>query len=103
MAKKLKVRTRQKDGYTVVKTLITHPMETGLRKGSDGKLVPAHFIKEVVFKAGGKVVFRAHWGTGIAKNPYLSFRFKGAGAGDDLEIAWVDNTGESDTTTVKIK
>ena len=46
MAKSIKVRAKVKDGITVVKALITHPMETGLRKDKKtGKKIPAHFIQ----------------------------------------------------------
>ena len=44
-----------------------------------------------------------HWGTAVSKNPYLSFKFKGAKAGDTLKISWVDNLGKSDSVEAKIK
>ncbi|MFP4081081.1 MAG: thiosulfate oxidation carrier complex protein SoxZ, partial [Ectothiorhodospira sp.] len=44
----------------------------------------------------------AHWGPGISRNPYLSFRFEGASAGDTLRISWEDNKGESDSTEAEI-
>ena len=102
MAGSMRVRAKEKDGIVTVKALITHPMETGLRKDSDGNIVPAHFIQEVTATVGGEVVFTANWGTGVAKNPYLSFKYKGS-KGDLLTLAWTDNTGHSDSLEVEVK
>ena len=79
-------------------------METGLRKDKKTKeLIPAHFIQEVVCEHGGKTVLNAQWGGTISKNPFLSFAFTGAKAGDMIKISWVDNTGKSDSTEAKMK
>lgn len=104
MANSIKVRAKVKGGETVVKTLISHPMETGLRKDKKtGKKIPAHFIQEVTCEHKGNNVLTALWGTAVSKNPYLSFKFKGANAGDSLKISWVDNQGKSDSVEAKIK
>lgn len=104
MAKSIKVRAKINGGTTVVKALISHPMETGLRKDKKtGKKIPAHFIQEVNCELNGSNVLTAHWGTAVSKNPYLSFKFSGAKAGDKLKVSWVDNKGDSDSAEVKIK
>jgi sulfur-oxidizing protein SoxZ len=91
------------DGVTTVKALVKHPMETGQRKDKkSGKLIPAHFIQEVVCEHNGNTVMTALWGAAVSKNPYLSFKFSGAKAGDTLKISWVDNKGESDSTETKV-
>jgi sulfur-oxidizing protein SoxZ len=102
MASSIKVRARASDGVVTVKMLISHPMETGLRKDKKtGKPIPAHFIQEVVAKVNGNTVMTALWGGGVSQNPYLSFKYDGA-AGDKLALSWVDNQGQSDSidTTV---
>ena len=99
----IKIRASARSGVTIVKCLISHPMETGTRKDSKtGEKIPAHFIQEVVCTHNGKTVLTGNWGTAISKNPYLSFSFKGGAAGDKVGISWVDNKGEkdSDETTV---
>ena len=104
MATSIKVRAKSKDGTTVVKALISHAMETGLRKNKKtGKKFPAHYIQEVTCSHNGNNVLTADWGTAISKNPYLSFKFKGAATGDTLKMSWVDNKGESDSVEAKIK
>ncbi len=104
MAKSIKLRAKAKDGVATVKALISHPMETGLRKDQKtGKIVPAHFIQEVVCESAGKTVLTAHWGGAISKNPFISFKFSGAKSGDTIKISWVDNKGNSDSLDSAIK
>ena len=52
MAKKsIRIRAKMKGAVTEVKALMSHSMETGLRKDKKtGKKIPAHFIKEVVHR-----------------------------------------------------
>jgi len=100
----IKIRATEKNGVTTVKALMTHPMETGGRKDSKtGEKIPAHFINEVVCKHNGDNVLTADWSGGISKNPYISFKFTGAAKGDNIELSWTDNKGESDSTTAQIK
>ena len=80
-----------------VKVLMAHDMETGQRKDSDGKLVPAKFIERVKVACKGKDVLSADWGPSVSKNPFLSFRFEGAAKGDKIQITWMDSTGETRT------
>jgi sulfur-oxidizing protein SoxZ len=95
MADAMKIRATLKGEVTEVKVLMIHPMETGRRKNDFGDVEPAHFIQLVTATLNGKPVLEAQWGTGISKNPYLTFRLKGAKAGDKVAVNWVDNKGES--------
>lgn len=100
----IKIRAKDQGGVTTVKTLMSHEMETGLRKNSKtGKMIPAHYITEVTAEHKGNVVMTANWAGGISKNPYLSFKFKGAAAGDSIKISWIDNQGNSDSAEAPIK
>jgi sulfur-oxidizing protein SoxZ len=100
---KIKIRAKEKDGIVEVKALMDHPMETGLRKDSNGELIAAHFIQEVTCQHGGKTVMTCNWGPAISKNPYMSFQFKGAAKGDTIIISWTDNMGESASEEAEIK
>jgi sulfur-oxidizing protein SoxZ len=42
-------------------------------------------------------VLAAQWGPAVSKNPFLSFKFKGAAKGDKVQINWVDNKGDKRT------
>ena len=101
--KSIKMRAKAKGGSVTVKALISHPMETGLRKDKKtGKPIPAHFIETVKVTKGDAVVMTAYWSGGVSKNPYLSFKYNGA-KGDALTLSWQDNTGKSDSLATKVK
>ena len=98
----MKIRANVVGDSTEVRVLMSHEMETGQRKDAQGKVIPAWFIQNVVVAHNGKPVLNAQWGPAIAKNPFLSFKFKGGAKGDKIEITWVDNRGEkrSDETVI---
>jgi sulfur-oxidizing protein SoxZ len=99
----IKMRANIADGVTTIKALISHPMETGLVKDKKtGEIIPAHFIQEVVCKHKGNTILTANWGPAVSKNPYLSFKFSGAAAGDTVNLSWVDNKGEKDSADATI-
>jgi len=99
----IKVRAYLDGDTTTVKAIISHPMDTGQAKDKKtGKLIPAHYIQEVVCEHNGTSVMTAEWGPAVSKNPYLSFRFKGAKLGDKLSLRWVDNKGENDSRITKV-
>ena len=90
----MKIRATLKGDLADVRVLMVHPMETGLRKDTNGDLVPMHFIQEVSLRLNGKVVLEGQISQAVSRNPVFSFRLKGAKAGDKLEISWLDNKGE---------
>jgi sulfur-oxidizing protein SoxZ len=98
----MRIRAQSSGDKTVVRVLMSHEMETGLRKDASGKAVPAWYIQEVSAALNGKPVMTAQWGPSISKNPFLQFNVKGAKPGDKVGISWTDNKGEkrSDETTV---
>ena len=102
MSDPMRIRAQAQGDKAVVRGLMSHEMETGLRKDSAGKNVPAWFIQEVNASLNGKPVFNAFWGTAISKNPFVQFTIKGAKAGDKIVVDWVDNRGDkrSDEATV---
>ena len=76
------------------KSLIKHPMESGLRKNQEtGKPIPAHFIDNVKVEYGGKVILDATWTGSISKNPFFSFNVK-ANATGPVDVTWKDNQGK---------
>ncbi len=102
MGNPMKIRAALQGDTVDVRVLMAHDMETGARKDSSGKPIPAHFIQTVTATHNGRTVFSAQWGTAIAKNPFLQFKFKGAAKGDKLQIAWTDNKNDNrtDETTI---
>jgi len=98
----MKIRATAKTGYTDIRVLMNHPMETGLRKGRDGKKIPAHFIQNITVKVNGKVVVEGQISQAISRNPVFSFRVKGGNKGDKVEIGWTDNEGEHNKTETAV-
>lgn len=102
MASSIRVRAVESGGVTSMKALVRHPMDSGFVKDSEGNTIPAHFIKVLTVSHKGNEVFVANWGPAVSKDPFLEFRFKGAKKGDEVTISWIDNKGESDSTTATI-
>ncbi|MDP2247255.1 MAG: thiosulfate oxidation carrier complex protein SoxZ [Nitrosomonadales bacterium] len=50
----------------------------------------------------GKTVLEAQWGTGVAKNPYLTFFLRDANIGDKVVITWHDNKGETSSGEITV-
>ena len=97
MADPMRIRAQMAGDKAVVRVLMSHEMETGLRKDAAGKAIPAWFIQEVAAQLNGKNVLTAEWGPSVAKNPFLQFSLKGAKAGDKVAITWKDNKGDTRT------
>ena len=95
MADNIRMRAQLKGEITEVKVLMSHPMETGRRKNDFGDLIPANFIQLVSASINGKQLLEAQWGTGISKNPYLTFHLRGAKVGDVVRVNWTDNFGKT--------
>ena len=97
MADPMRIRAQAAGDKATVRVLMSHEMESGQRKDSAGKLVPAWFINEVSASLNGKVVMTAEWGPAVSKNPFMQFVVKGAKAGDKISLSWKDNKGDSRT------
>ena len=102
MADPMRIRAQAAGDKATVRVLMSHEMESGQRRDSAGKLVPAWHIMEVTASHNGKTVMTAEWGAAVAKNPFLQFTVKGAKAGDKITISWKDNKGDSRTDEATI-
>ena len=54
-------------------------------------------IQTVAATWNGKTVLTAQWGPAVAKNPFMSFNFKGGAKGEKVQITWVDSKGDKRT------
>jgi len=95
MADPTRIRASMQGDRVVVRVLMSHEMESGQRKDADGKIVPAHFIREITARHNGKTVLSAQWGPAVSKNPFLQFTFAGGKPGDRLQVSWVDTRGDT--------
>jgi sulfur-oxidizing protein SoxZ len=76
-----------------IKTLISHPMETGYRPDSNGKIVPRDIINKFVCTYNNAEIFRADLHPAIAANPFISF-FTVATESGVLAFTWTDDDGK---------
>ncbi|PWC31728.1 thiosulfate oxidation carrier complex protein SoxZ [Azospirillum sp. TSO22-1] len=84
-----------------IKTLVSHPMETGFRPDESGRLRPRDIIHTFVCTYNGEEVFRAELFPAIAANPFLSFTAVATESGE-LAFHWTDDHGAIHTETARI-
>jgi sulfur-oxidizing protein SoxZ len=84
-----------------IKTLISHPMESGYRVGTNGNPIPRDIITLFTCNYNGDEVFRAEFSPAIAANPFLSF-FTVARDSGTLEFRWIGDNGFAATETTAI-
>lgn len=82
----------QRGEVVEVRVTIAHPMETGYRPGSDGRVLPRDIVRRFTCRYGGEVVFSAELHPAIAANPYLSFHVLAEASGT-LEFEWQGDNG----------
>ncbi len=99
---RLKVPKKAKKGDIItVKSLIKHKMETGQRKGKDGKKIPRMIVNNVVATYNGTEVFKADWWPAVAANPFLSFNVRATESGT-IEVKWTEDNGKVTSKSAKI-
>ncbi len=100
---RIRVSAAAKKGEVIeVKTLITHPMETGLRKDGAGNLIPRHIVNAFSATFNGKPVMSVKLEPAVSANPYLSFFLKVEESGT-LKFTWTDDSKESWSVESKIE
>jgi sulfur-oxidizing protein SoxZ len=85
-----------------IKTLISHPMESGQRKDGDGNPIPRSIINRFTCEFGGEMVIDVTLEPAISTNPYLEFEAKVPAAGE-FTFTWYDDDGSVYTETKAIK
>jgi sulfur-oxidizing protein SoxZ len=90
---RIRVPANPKKGEVIeVKTLITHPIETGQRKDAAGATIPRKIVNAMSVTYNGKPVFQAKLEPAISANPYLAFFLRVEESGT-LVFTWKDDDG----------
>jgi sulfur-oxidizing protein SoxZ len=98
----IRMPTQARKGEIIeIKTLISHPMETGYRRDATGQPIPRHIINRFVCRYNGEAVFQAELFPAIAANPFLTF-FTVATDSGEVVFEWTDDQGSTQTETVRI-
>ena len=75
-----------------INAIISHPMDTGFFRTTEGQPIPAYFIKDVVVTYGDQEVARFQWTSGMSRDPIISFTLRADREGP-LTMVWSDNKG----------
>ena len=86
--------TARRGDVIELRATIAHPMETGYRPGSDGRVLPRDIVQRFTCRYAGEVVFTAELHPAIAANPYLAFHTVATESGT-LEFEWSGDNGFS--------
>lgn len=75
-----------------IKTLISHPMESGQRKDSDGNVIPRSIINRFTAEFNGENVIDVKMEPAMSTNPYFEFDATVPEAGE-FKFTWYDDDG----------
>ncbi len=85
-------KTASAGEVVTIKTLISHPMESGQRKDSDGNTIPRSIINRFTCELNGNMVIDMTLEPAISTNPYVEFEAKVDEAGE-FKFTWYDDDG----------
>lgn len=94
-------RTASAGEAVEIKTLITHPMETGHRRDTDGTLVPRRIIERFICDFNGVRVIDMHIHGGVSANPYFEF-WATVNESGTFTFEWHDESGDVYTDSANI-
>jgi len=82
-------------------TMISHPMETGLRMDAAGNTPPERIIERFEARLDGAPALSATFYRSISANPYLRF-YLAPPASAELTLEWVEDTGRRVVETAQL-
>ncbi|MFQ3622452.1 MAG: thiosulfate oxidation carrier complex protein SoxZ [Acetobacteraceae bacterium] len=85
-----------------IRTLITHPMETGQRRDTAGAVIPRDIIRSFVARFDGQEVFRMDLHPAVSANPYIAFAFRAERSGT-FEFTWTNDEGARATARAELR
>jgi len=97
MADNVRPRVRVPDSAAAgevvsIKTLISHPMESGQRRDGDGNIIPRSIINRFVAAYNGETIVDVTMEPAISTNPYFEFDATVPEAGE-FKFTWYDDDG----------
>jgi sulfur-oxidizing protein SoxZ len=93
-------RTARPGEVVEVRTLIEHPMETGLRQ-EGGRTQPRDLLNRLTVRVNGEVALQAELRNGTSANPYHVF-FLRLDRTSEIDFAWTDERGRSVRATARV-
>lgn len=87
-------KTAKRGEVIEIKTLISHPMETGFRPGTNGRLIARNIITRFTCAYDGTEIFAIELTPAIAANPFIAFTTVATQSGT-LKFRWTGDNGFS--------
>ncbi|MFN3937515.1 MAG: thiosulfate oxidation carrier complex protein SoxZ [Gemmobacter sp.] len=84
-----------------LKTLISHPMESGQRRDGSGNPIPRQIINRFVCEFNGATVIDVEIDPGVSTNPYFEF-YATVNESGEFKFTWHDDDGSVYTETASI-
>jgi sulfur-oxidizing protein SoxZ len=75
-----------------IRTTLAHPMETGHRRDSGGRLLPREIVTRFECRLDGQLVVEVDLFPAVAANPYLAFVLRAEREGE-LRFLWEGDRG----------
>lgn len=98
----INVPGRAKRGDIIeIKALISHPMETGFRPGTNGTIIPRNITETFRCTYNGAEIFQMTMTPAIAANPFVAF-FTTATESGTIEFSWTGDNGFTARETASI-
>ena len=95
-------KTARRGEVIEIRTLISHPMETGYRPGPNGRILPRDIVTRFTCTYGAVEVFSADLYPAMSANPYLVFTTVATESGT-ITLTWSGDNGFSQTETASIE
>lgn len=88
------IRTRIANGSTFIDLRISHPMESGTRKDSNGAAIPSWYLTNMELFHNDERVGEIELGPLVSRNPAISIVLNGGVEDEIIKVTWIDNRGE---------
>lgn len=103
MSALINVPKKAKRGAVIeIKTLISHPMETGFRAGTNGRIIPRDIVERFACLYNGVEVFAMTLSPAMAANPFVAFHAVATESGA-LTFRWTGDNGFAAEETASIE
>ncbi|QHQ36910.1 thiosulfate oxidation carrier complex protein SoxZ [Algicella marina] len=91
---RIKLPAKVKAGRSfTIKTMVTHPMESGQRRNAEGGLIPRSIINRFSCTFEGETVVDVEMHPSVSSNPFLEFEAVIPTSGV-LQFTWFDDDGD---------
>ncbi|MEM0934832.1 MAG: thiosulfate oxidation carrier complex protein SoxZ [Pseudomonadota bacterium] len=87
-------KTASAGEVVTIKTLISHPMESGQRRDSNGEVIPRSIINRFTAAFNGETVIDVTMEPAISTNPYFEFEAVVPETGE-FQFTWYDDDGST--------